>query len=63
MKFLSAALIALLFTGCEADQEERDFFYSGWVHPEQGANRRMYGTDKAPEDMREGLRQTDLSTE
>ena len=59
MKTLLCAVLALL-SGCQADQESRDFFYSGWVNPEQGANRRMYGTDLPPDSLRDGQRSSDL---
>ena len=58
MRFLLCTILALL-SGCTADQETRDFFYSGWVNPERGANRRLYGTDYPPEDMRNGVRDGD----
>jgi len=56
---LSGLAISTLLGGCIGDQESRDFFYSGWVNPERGANRRMYGTDLPPEEMRNGRRPED----
>ncbi|MEO7933819.1 MAG: hypothetical protein ABIT76_11740 [Chthoniobacterales bacterium] len=48
MKFLVLSLIALLLAGCETDPESRDFFYSGWMHPQQGSDERMYGKKGPP---------------
>ena len=52
MKFPSAVLLlaAVLLGGCNPDPESRDFFYSGWLNPQEGSNMRMYGTKKAPEE-------------
>lgn len=46
MRYLVAAFLgALLFTGCAdpnpVDAEDRKFFYSGWTHPDQAADRRL----------------------
>jgi hypothetical protein len=44
MRYLFAALIvALLFAGCADDisQEDKDFYYSGWVKPNRGEEKRM----------------------
>ena len=45
MKRLPVLAVALLLTGCASDlsPEERDFFYTGWVHPERAAQQRMSG--------------------
>jgi hypothetical protein len=43
MRYLLAALLAILFlTGCESmDAEDRNFYYSDWMHPEKAANKRL----------------------
>ena len=43
MRPLAALTLALLLAGCATDNEDRAFFNEGWVKPEEGANRRMYG--------------------
>lgn len=44
MRYVFASLIvALLFAGCADDisQEDKDFYYSGWVKPNKGAEKRL----------------------
>jgi hypothetical protein len=42
MRYLLAALLAtILLTGCTSDGEDRNFFYSGWRHPEQASDERI----------------------
>ena len=43
MRPLAALALALLLAGCATDNEDRAFFNDGWLKPEEGANRRMYG--------------------
>ena len=43
MRPLAALALALLLAGCSTDREDQVFFEQGWIKPEQGANRRMYG--------------------
>ena len=43
MKTLALLTLALLLAGCAKDDEDRAFFNEGWIKPEEGANRRMYG--------------------
>ena len=46
MRFLLAALLAtVLFAGCETSQEDRDFYYDGWMHPERASEKRMMGRE------------------
>ena len=51
MRPLAALALALFLAGCATDAEDRAFFNTGWIKPEAGANRRMYGprTPAAPE--------------
>ncbi len=44
-QLFTLAMLPLLFSGCASDlaPEDRDFFYHGWAHPEEGAQERMYG--------------------
>ena len=48
MKALAALALALLLAGCATDNEDRAFFNDGWIHPDEGANRRMYGQRVPP---------------
>ena len=43
MRTLAALPLALLLAGCASDNEDRAFFNDGWLHPDEAANRRMYG--------------------
>jgi len=43
MKYLPLLLIAALLSACDTSEEDRNFFYSGWMKPETDANRRIYG--------------------
>jgi len=43
MRAIAALTVALLLAGCAKDNEDRAFFNDGWMHPEESANRRMYG--------------------
>ena len=51
MRSLALLALTLLLAGCSSDREDQAFFEQGWVKPEQGANRRMYGARQpgAPE--------------
>ena len=44
MRALALLAVALLLAGCAKDSDDRAFFNSGWIKPEEGANRRMYGS-------------------
>ena len=48
MKALAALTLALLLAGCATDTEDQAFFNDGWLHPDEGANRRMYGQRVPP---------------
>lgn len=48
MRPLAALTFALLLTGCATDNEDRAFFNDGWLHPDEAANRRMYGSRVPP---------------
>ena len=48
MRTLAALTFALLLTGCATDNEDRAFFNDGWLRPDEGANRRMYGPRVPP---------------
>ena len=43
MRASAFLMLAVLFAGCSSDREDQAFFEQGWIKPEQGANRRMYG--------------------
>jgi hypothetical protein len=45
MKYFALLLAAALLSACDTSQEDRDFYYSGWLHPERDANKRIYGGD------------------
>ncbi len=38
----------LVLGGCEVSPEDQAFYYSGWLHPQEGSNMRMYGTKTGP---------------
>lgn len=44
MRALALLAVALCLGGCSTDSDDRAFFNSGWLKPEDGANRRMYGS-------------------
>lgn len=54
MKYLPLLLLAVLLSACDTSEEDRNFYYNGWLKPETDANRRIYGggtlnkLDKAP---------------
>jgi hypothetical protein len=37
----AACALAVLLAGCETSAADRAFFQEGWLHPEQGAEKRM----------------------
>ena len=43
MKYLPLLLIAVLLSACDTSEEDRNFYYNGWLKPETDANRRIYG--------------------
>jgi hypothetical protein len=43
MKALAAIMFASFLVGCSKDADDRAFFGTGWVKPEEGATRRMFG--------------------
>lgn len=43
MKYLPLLLIAALLTACDTSEEDRNFYYNGWMKPETDANKRIYG--------------------
>ena len=48
MKVLAALALTLLLSGCSTNREDQAFFEHGWIKPEEGANRRMYGPGVPP---------------
>ena len=48
MRALALLALTLLFAGCSTNREDQAFFEQGWVKPEEGASRRMYGRPTAP---------------
>jgi len=45
MKYVALLILAVLLSACDTSEEDRGFFYNGWMHPERDANRRIYGGD------------------
>jgi hypothetical protein len=45
MKYLPLLLIAALLSACDTSEEDRNFYYNGWMKPEHDANQRIYGGD------------------
>jgi hypothetical protein len=45
MKYFALLLFAALLAACDTSEEDRNFFYNGWMKPETDANRRIYGGD------------------
>ena len=43
MKYLPLLLIAVFLVGCDTSEEDRNFYYNGWMKPETDANKRIYG--------------------
>jgi hypothetical protein len=43
MKYLALLLLAALLSACDTSEEDRNFFYNGWLKPETDANKRIYG--------------------
>ncbi len=54
MKLLLLAALPMLLAGCASDvpAEDRDFFYHGWMRPEQSAQQRLYGRNYTDSDVR-----------
>ncbi len=48
MRALVFLALAALLAGCSTDREDQVFFEQGWIKPEEGANRRMYGLRPPP---------------
>ena len=46
MRTLAALGLGLLFAGCATERDDQAFFNRGWLKPEEGANRRLYGEPK-----------------
>ena len=44
MRALALLALTLLLAGCSTNREDQAFFEQGWIKPEEGASRRMYGT-------------------
>jgi hypothetical protein len=38
-------LVAQLLAGCTNDQDDKDFYYRGWLKPQQGADERLMHGD------------------
>jgi len=45
MKYVALLLFAVFLSACDTSEEDRNFFYNGWLKPETDANRRIYGGD------------------
>ena len=43
MRTVALLAVVLFLGGCAKDNDDRAFFNSGWIKPEDGSNRRMYG--------------------
>jgi hypothetical protein len=43
MKYLALLLLAAVLAACDTSEEDRQFYYKGWVKPESAAQDRMYG--------------------
>jgi hypothetical protein len=43
MKYVALLLLATLLAACDTSEEDRQFYYSGWMKPETDANKRIYG--------------------
>jgi hypothetical protein len=43
MKYLALLILAALLSACDTSEEDRGFFYNGWMKPETDANKRIYG--------------------
>ena len=48
MKPLALLALTLLLAGCSTNREDQAFFEQGWIKPEEGASRRMYGRPTSP---------------
>lgn len=44
MKYLSLLGLSLFLVACDTSEEDRNFYYNGWMKPETDAEKRMYGT-------------------
>jgi hypothetical protein len=49
MKYLPLLLIAALLSACDISEEDRNFYYNGWMKPERASNQRIYGGDVSHE--------------
>ena len=45
MKYVALLLFAVLLSACDTSEEDRNFYYNGWWHPERDSNQRIYGGD------------------
>jgi hypothetical protein len=45
MKYLSLLILAAMLAACDTSEEDRNFYYNGWLKPETDSNKRMYGED------------------
>ena len=45
MKYVALLLFAALLAACDTSEEDRNFYYNGWLKPETDSNKRMYGED------------------
>jgi hypothetical protein len=43
MKYLALLWLAALLAACDTSEEDRNFYYNGWMKPETDANKRIYG--------------------
>ena len=48
MKYLVLLLAVTMLSACDTSEEDRNFYYNGWMHPERDSNKRMYGGDVPP---------------
>lgn len=44
MKYLFLLGLSVFLTACDTSEEDRNFYYNGWMKPETDAEKRMYGT-------------------
>jgi hypothetical protein len=45
MKYVALLIFTVLLSACDTSEEDRNFYYNGWMHPETDSNQRIYGGD------------------
>ena len=48
LALLALLALTLLLAGCSTNREDPAIFEQGWIKPEEGASRRMYGLRPPP---------------